>query len=171
MQEGPISESKLAADIICKDPELAFNTMERMTRNIRTFCPDHEGVRLGMMLCLVGHMLPAADIWGEYMPKHLPSYVPASYKTALDAQFRRVIDPRGTHQFLYVANFDGYWQQHQELLHDYRCLLFANGEFSDEPALLLEDDVSCWMCQDRKILWQEFEQELVLQHRKCAKEV
>jgi hypothetical protein len=92
--QGPITDAKLAADIMCKDPELAFNTMERMTRNIRTFCPDHEGVRLGMMLCLVGHMLPDADIWcnGTSKRRCLPTRI-SLYERLLHGRY---IPPRPT---------------------------------------------------------------------------
>jgi hypothetical protein len=79
--------------------------MERMTRNMRTFCPDQHAVRLGMMLGLVGYMLPDADVWGDFLPKYLPDYMPDSYRTALDAEFTRVCDPEGAHRALHFATF------------------------------------------------------------------
>lgn len=155
------------ADIIHMDPDLAFHTMERMTRNIRTYCPDQEAVRLGMLLRLVSYMMPTADVWGVYLPKHLPSCVPESYKAALQAQLNRVCDPRGTHQFLYLANYSGVdWRKHQEMLLGYRDLLFTNSEYDTESAQELEDDITMWMCEDAKLLWQEFEQKLVTLHNK-----
>jgi hypothetical protein len=81
------------------------------------------------------------------------------------------MDPRGTHKTLYAAEAIVRWREHQQGLHDYHCSLFDNSEFSDESATELIGHFEVWMCWDRNILWQEFERELGMLHRKRAKKV
>jgi hypothetical protein len=54
-------------------------------------------------------------------------------------------------------------------MHGYRCLLFTSSEYGYEAAIELDVEFSNWMVQDRKILWRDFGQNLVMLHNKRAK--